>query len=102
MMLGDGLDTVSLDELARCVRGADYGEVFLERSESASVRFEDSRVEDLAAGTERGTGLRFLRRQGRDQYQRGKVERDKYRREFRRGSCHRRLRPFWSTSRSRS
>ncbi len=64
-MLVDSLDAVSLDELARCVRGADYGEVFLEQSESASVRFEDSRVEDLAAGTERGTGLRFLRRQDR-------------------------------------
>jgi TldD protein len=64
-MLGDDLDTVSMDELARSVRGADYGEVFLERSESASVRFEDSRVEDLAAATERGIGLRFLRRRGR-------------------------------------
>jgi TldD protein len=63
-MLGKGQDTVSLDELARCVRGADYGEVFLERSANASIRFEDSRVEDLASGTERGAGLRFLRRQG--------------------------------------
>jgi len=63
-MSHDGLDGVCLDELARCVRGADYGEAFLERSASASVRFEDSRVEDLASGTERGTGLRFLRRRG--------------------------------------
>jgi len=60
-MLGNGLDAVSLEELTRCVRGGDYGEAFLERSENASVRFEDSRVEDLSAGTERGTGLRFLR-----------------------------------------
>jgi len=56
---------VSLDELARCVRGADYGEVCLEQAAASSVRFEDSRVEDAATSAERGTGLRFLRRRGK-------------------------------------
>jgi len=60
-----GLDAVPLDDLARAVRGADYGDAFLEESAAWSVRFEDSRVEDAAAATERGTGLRFLRHRGR-------------------------------------
>ncbi|MFA6002800.1 MAG: TldD/PmbA family protein [Elusimicrobiota bacterium] len=56
------LESVSRADLARAVQGADYGEVFLEESSSASIRFEDSRVEDMSHGSERGTGLRFLRR----------------------------------------
>ena len=43
---------------------ADYGEVFLESSEASSIRFEDSRVEDIAASAEQGLGLRFLRKEG--------------------------------------
>ena len=57
-----GLDAVPLDGLARAVGGADYGEAFLEQSETTSVRFEDSRVQDASTGAERGTGLRYLRR----------------------------------------
>ena len=59
------LDQVPLAGLARAVRGADYGEVCLEESESAALRFEDGRVTDAASGAERGTGLRFLRRRER-------------------------------------
>ncbi|MDD5655800.1 MAG: TldD/PmbA family protein [Elusimicrobia bacterium] len=53
---------IAVRELARAAAGADYGEVFLEQSESTSVRFEDSRVADAATGVEQGAGLRFLRR----------------------------------------
>jgi len=58
------LDSLPRRDFARAVQGADYGEAFLEESESSSIRIEDSRVEDVAAGTERGMGLRFLRRRG--------------------------------------
>lgn len=44
--------------------GADYGEAYLEASESLSIRFEDSRVEDIGSLADRGLGLRYLRRSG--------------------------------------
>ncbi len=58
------LPSVKADEFAPYLGGADYGEAFFESSESASIRFEDSRVEDIAASSDHGLGLRFLRKNG--------------------------------------
>jgi TldD protein len=46
--------------------GADYGEAFLEASEGLSLRFEEGKVEDIGVSSERGLGLRYLRRQGEE------------------------------------
>jgi TldD protein len=51
-------------EFSELVSGADYGELLFEESSAASIQFEDSRVEDLAASSERGMGLRLLRQSG--------------------------------------
>ena len=59
-----GLSAVKPEDFLPLLRGADYCEAFLEDSQGSSIRFEDSRVEDLTAGAERGIGLRFLRRNG--------------------------------------
>jgi len=58
------LPTIKTEDFAGLLGGADYGEIFLEASEGASIRFEDSRVEDMGAVSERGMGLRFLRQAG--------------------------------------
>ncbi|MBI3288712.1 MAG: TldD/PmbA family protein, partial [Elusimicrobia bacterium] len=44
--------------------GADYGEAFLEETAWLSARLEDGEVRDIAAGSERGLGLRLLQRGG--------------------------------------
>ena len=54
------LPQIQADALAPLLSGADYGEAFLEASEALSMRFEDSRVEDIAAMAERGQSLRYL------------------------------------------
>jgi TldD protein len=48
-------------DFAPFLGGADYGEIFLEASEGLSIRFEDSRVENIGVVSERGMGLRYLR-----------------------------------------
>ncbi|MBI5209263.1 MAG: TldD/PmbA family protein [Elusimicrobia bacterium] len=46
-----------------CVsRAADYGEIYLEESQSLAIRLEDSRIDDVAVVSERGMAMRFLRR----------------------------------------
>lgn len=52
-------------DFAAALPGADYGEVCLEDSDGISVRFEDSRVEDITAGSEKGMGLRYLKKDGK-------------------------------------
>lgn len=47
---------------APLLSGADYGEAYLEESTGSSIHFEDSAVEEFAAGSDLGLGLRFLRR----------------------------------------
>ena len=58
------LPAIRAEDFAPILGGAGYGEAFLEASEGTSIRFEDSRVEDVGAAAERGLGLRFLRREG--------------------------------------
>jgi len=58
------LPPVRGEDFAPLLGGADYGEVFLEQSEGSSIRFEDSRVEDIATSAEKGLGLRYLRKDG--------------------------------------
>lgn len=55
------LPPIRAEGFAPLLGGADYGEIFFEQSEGSSVRFEDSRVEDMGSVSERGMGLRFLR-----------------------------------------
>ncbi|MBI4386236.1 MAG: TldD/PmbA family protein [Elusimicrobia bacterium] len=54
----DGLDPRPWNEL---LRGAEYCEAYLEESAGSSIQFEDSRVEQITAGSDQGVGLRFLR-----------------------------------------
>ncbi len=42
--------------------GADYGEAYLEESRWSSARLEDGEVRDVGAGSDRGLGLRLLKR----------------------------------------
>ncbi len=58
------LPEIKADDFAPLLAGADYGEAFLERSEGLSLRFEEGRVEDIGVSSDRGLGLRFLRREG--------------------------------------
>ncbi|MBI3549090.1 MAG: TldD/PmbA family protein [Elusimicrobia bacterium] len=45
-----------------CLGGADYSEVYVEESNGTSIHFEDSRAEEMTSGSDRGVGLRYLRR----------------------------------------
>jgi len=49
---------------APAISGADYGEAYLEETSWTSARLEDGRVHDVAAGSDRGLGLRLLRKTG--------------------------------------
>ena len=49
---------------AGALSGADYGEAYFEETRWTSARLEDGAVRDVGAGSERGLGLRLLRRQG--------------------------------------
>ncbi|MBI4057549.1 MAG: TldD/PmbA family protein [Elusimicrobia bacterium] len=41
--------------------GADYGEIYLEESSGTTVHLEDSKVEEILSGKDRGAGLRYLK-----------------------------------------
>mgnify|MGYP001571227553 FL=1 len=49
---------------AAAISGADYGEAYLEETVWTSACLEDGRVQDVAAGSDRGLGLRLLRKTG--------------------------------------
>jgi TldD protein len=49
---------------APALGGADYGEAYLEETSWTSARLEDGRVQDVSTGSDRGLGLRLLRRHG--------------------------------------
>ncbi|MFI5350176.1 MAG: PmbA/TldA family metallopeptidase, partial [Elusimicrobiota bacterium] len=49
---------------AKALAGADYGEAFIEETSWTSASLEDGRVQDVSAGSDRGLGLRLLRRHG--------------------------------------
>ncbi|MBI4425181.1 MAG: hypothetical protein HY554_15730, partial [Elusimicrobia bacterium] len=42
--------------------GGDYAEAYLEESWGMTLQFEDSRIEEIASGSDFGVGLRVLRR----------------------------------------
>lgn len=52
------------DAYGAALSGADYGEAYLEDSRWTSARLEDGAVRDVGAGSERGLGLRLLRKTG--------------------------------------
>ncbi len=58
------LDQAPAEAYAAALAGADYGEVFLEETSWTSASLEDGRVQDVSAGSDRGLGLRLLRRRG--------------------------------------
>ncbi len=58
------LDHAPADAYASALSGADYGEAYFEETEWTSARLEDGRVQDVGAGSDRGLGLRLLRRRG--------------------------------------
>lgn len=49
---------------APALSGDGYGEAFFEESSWTSARLEDGRADEAAAGSDRGLGLRLLRRRG--------------------------------------
>lgn len=59
------LDDLRPDDYPRVRGAADYGEIYFEESEGLGIRLEDSSVEDVAAVSERGLAVRFLRRRER-------------------------------------
>ncbi len=69
------LPAIDPEAFAGALGGADYGEVYLEQSQAASIRYEESRVEDFAASRERGLGLRYLlRRDGAIETRQGSAQ----------------------------
>ncbi|MDE2490460.1 MAG: TldD/PmbA family protein [Elusimicrobia bacterium] len=56
------LDAFPADAYGAALCGADYGEAFLEEKSWTSARLEDGRVEEAASGSDRGLGLRLLKR----------------------------------------
>lgn len=58
------MNTAPAQAYAAAISGADYGEAYLEETAWTSARLEDGRVQDVAAGSDRGLGLRLLRKTG--------------------------------------
>ena len=58
------LDAAPASAYAAALSGADYGEAFLEETSWTSASLEDGRAQDVSAGSDRGLGLRLLRRRG--------------------------------------
>jgi TldD protein len=56
------LGPVDAAGIAPLLGGLDYGEAFVEESQSSSIRYEDSRVEDIVSSAEKGLAMRFLRK----------------------------------------
>jgi TldD protein len=58
------LPEVDADAFAPLLSGADYSEAFFEQSRGLSLRFEEGKVEDVGASSDRGLGMRFLKSEG--------------------------------------
>ena len=58
------LDASPAGDYAAALAGTDYGEAYLEESSWTSALLEDGRVQDVVSGSDRGMGLRLLRRTG--------------------------------------
>ncbi len=58
------LDSSPASAYAGALSGADYGEAFLEETSWTSASLEDGRAQDVSTGSDRGLGLRLLRRRG--------------------------------------
>jgi len=56
------LDAAPARDYAAALSGTDYGEAFLEETAWTSAMLEDGRVQDVGSGSDRGMGLRLLRR----------------------------------------
>jgi TldD protein len=54
------LPDVKAEQFSPLLGGADYGEAFFEAGEGLSIRYEDSRVEDVAVVAEKGLAMRYL------------------------------------------
>jgi len=57
-------DAAPAEAYGAAISGADYGEAYLEETSWNSARLEDGKVVDVGAGSDRGLGLRLLRRAG--------------------------------------
>ena len=59
-----GLDSVGMTALVkRALKGAEDGELYLERSESESVSLDDGRIESPSRSVDQGFGLRRVNRE---------------------------------------
>ncbi|HAH05155.1 MAG TPA: peptidase C69 [Elusimicrobia bacterium] len=56
--------TLRFDDWAPALCGGEHAEAFLEDGSGTSLHFEDSRLQEVLSGTDRGVGLRFLRKNG--------------------------------------
>ncbi len=55
---------INPDSFSQALSGSDYGEAFLEESSGLSIRYEDSKVEDIGSVLDLGMGLRHLKKTG--------------------------------------
>lgn len=58
------LSSLRPQEFSAALQGSDYGEIFLEESRGLSIRYEDSKVEDIGGVWDMGMGLRHLKKSG--------------------------------------
>lgn len=58
------LSSTPAGDFAQAIGGADYGEAYLEEGSWTSVRLEDGRLQDVTTGSDRGLGLRLLKKTG--------------------------------------
>jgi TldD protein len=55
------LQTLRFSDWAPALTGGDYSEAFIEDSAGTSLHWEDSRLQEVGSGTDRGVGLRYLK-----------------------------------------
>ncbi len=55
---------INPESFSQALSGSDYGEAFLEKSSGLSIRYEDSKVEDIGSVSDLGLGLRHLKKSG--------------------------------------
>ncbi len=58
------LSLINPEQFSPALQGSDYGEAFLEESRGLSIRYEDSKVEDIGSVLDLGMGLRHLKKSG--------------------------------------
>lgn len=61
--------TLKFSDWAPALTGGEHAEAFLEDSVGNSLHYEDGRLQEVASGSDRGVGLRYLRALGDDRFE---------------------------------